>query len=314
MLNYVIEDNKLIELSLKSCALFDNPMTLTIARPDELSDIPDITRVHPYTMRESHLANHHARLDIHPEYSFGIFSAVEIRNDNIFPLDFAFYLTNHALIIVCKDGNSLLNGFIQQFKDDGLLQRYAELSPQTLLLNLLTDVIEMNDSDIEEIEKKLEELEEAILTQVKREHSQQIFSNKRLIMQLKHHVEPLVYIIESINDNENGLFSEIHLRSLHIILYKAARMLDNVVLLRDYATQVREAFEAEQDIRSNELMKVFTVITSIFLPLSLIVGWYGMNFKNMWELNWPYGYSAVICLSLAVVGGMLLYFKRKKWF
>lgn len=314
MLNYAIRDNRLVKIPIPEFKLFENPATLTIANPDELSDIADITRVHPYTMEESREANHHARLDIHPEYSFGIFSAIEIEQGEIIPLDFAFYLTNCSLLLVCNDGNNLLGEFIRKFTDGNFIPQFADLTPQTLLLTLLTDVIEKNDAEIEELETILEELEEDILSDVRREHSQQIFSNKRLIMQLKHHIEPLVYIIESINDNENGLFSEMHLKSLHLIVYKATRMLDNVVLLRDYATQVREAFEAEQDIRSNELMKVFTVITSIFMPLTLLVGWYGMNFRHMPELYWIYGYPFVMVMSLAVVGAMLVFFKRKRWF
>ena len=60
-------------------------------------------------------------------------------------------------------------------------------------------------------------------------------------------------------------------------------------------------------------MKIFTIVTSIFLPLTLIVGWYGMNFENMPELTWKYGYLAVIICCIAMVVGMIGYFKHKKW-
>jgi magnesium transporter len=61
-------------------------------------------------------------------------------------------------------------------------------------------------------------------------------------------------------------------------------------------------------------MKVFTVITTIFMPLTLIVGWYGMNFKYMPELNWKYGYLTVIIASILVVSGCIFFFKKKKLF
>ena len=60
-------------------------------------------------------------------------------------------------------------------------------------------------------------------------------------------------------------------------------------------------------------MKLFTMVTIIFQPLTLIVGWYGMNFKNMPELGWRFGYLYVIILSILVVGGILYYFKKKKY-
>ncbi|HEX3031943.1 MAG TPA: CorA family divalent cation transporter, partial [Bacillota bacterium] len=91
------------------------------------------------------------------------------------------------------------------------------------------------------------------------------------------------------------------------------KMVENTTLLRDYATQVREAFEAERDIKANDLMKIFTVVTSIFLPLSLVVGWYGMNFKYMPEYSWKYGYAYLIGLNAAIVLFMLGLFIRKKW-
>ena len=61
-------------------------------------------------------------------------------------------------------------------------------------------------------------------------------------------------------------------------------------------------------------MKYFTVITALFLPLTLLVGWYGMNFANMPELTWKYGYASIIGLSILICAGMILWFKKKKWF
>ena len=108
----------------------------------KLSSIADIIKVHPYTMSETKTANHHARLDIHTDYSFGIFSAVEVKEDNIVPLDFAFYLTNCSLLIVCNDGNSLLGDFIENFSDSDFIPQYAEAyTTDTTLYPLLTDVI-----------------------------------------------------------------------------------------------------------------------------------------------------------------------------
>ena len=82
---------------------------------------------------------------------------------------------------------------------------------------------------------------------------------------------------------------------------------------KDYLTQVRESYQSQVDIEQNEIMKVFTVVTSIFLPLTLIVGWYGMNLK-MPEFEWDYGYLFVTVLCIAV--GLIWYFifKKRKWF
>ena len=72
-------------------------------------------------------------------------------------------------------------------------------------------------------------------------------------------------------------------------------------------------FQAEIDIRQNRIMKILTIVTTIFLPLTLVAGWYGMNFSNMPELSWKYGYPAVIVISLVIVMICLWTMKKKKF-
>ena len=81
--------------------------------------------------------------------------------------------------------------------------------------------------------------------------------------------------------------------------------------LREYLAQVRETYQAQLDLKLNQIMKIFTVIAAVFLPLSLVVGWYGMNFSNMPELNWKYGYQGVIALSVLITLAILFYFKKR---
>ena len=77
--------------------------------------------------------------------------------------------------------------------------------------------------------------------------------------------------------------------------------------------QLRDLYKAHIDIKQNRIMTVLTVVTTVFMPLTLIVGWYGMNFKYMPELEWRFGYPIVIVISLIIVVGSLLFFKLKKW-
>ena len=93
----------------------------------------------------------------------------------------------------------------------------------------------------------------------------------------------------------------------------ASHYLASVRNMVESVTQAREAYQAQIDIEQNNIMKIFTIVTSIFLPLTLIVGWYGMNF-SMPEFTWKYGYLMVIVLSVSVCVGLALYFKKKKWF
>ena len=84
-------------------------------------------------------------------------------------------------------------------------------------------------------------------------------------------------------------------------------------MLREYGLQVRELFQAEIDIHQNNIMKTLTIVTTIFLPLTLVAGWYGMNFANMPELTWKYGYPSVIVISVLMVLVCLWVMKKKKF-
>lgn len=77
--------------------------------------------------------------------------------------------------------------------------------------------------------------------------------------------------------------------------------------------QLRDMYHTQIDVKQNRIMTLLTVVTTIFMPLTLIVGWYGMNFRYMPELETKWGYPGVIGLSVAIIIGGLWFFKKKKW-
>lgn len=117
-------------------------------------------------------------------------------------------------------------------------------------------------------------------------------------------------------ENENGYFSDSELRMFHMAEKRIGRLNSEAQTLREYGHQLRELFQAEIDIRQNRIMKILTVVTTILLPLSLVAGWYGMNFVNFVnppELAWKYGYPAVIAVSVLIVSACLWVMKKKKF-
>jgi magnesium transporter len=101
--------------------------------------------------------------------------------------------------------------------------------------------------------------------------------------------------------------------SFGFISHKFSKLMDFVCELQGHIESVREAYQSQIDIEQNNIMKFFTVVTTIFTPLTLVTGWYGMNF-NIPECSWPFGYAYVIGLSLLVVVVLIVIFRRKGWF
>ena len=133
------------------------------------------------------------------------------------------------------------------------------------------------------------------------------------IRELLIHYEQIIDMTQEFEENENGFFSEDKLRYIHLFMNLMARRHDFAVSIRDYTMQVRDLYNSQLDVRQNKIMTLLTVVTTIFMPLTLIVGWYGMNFRYMPELEWRYGYLTVIALCVAVATFCLILFKRKKW-
>ena len=132
-------------------------------------------------------------------------------------------------------------------------------------------------------------------------------------MVLKKYYEQFLNVLDILIENENDIFDSKTLRSFRMLYRRTERRFQNVLNLREAVTQVRESYEAEVDISLNTTMKIFTVVTTIFLPLTLIVGWYGMNFQ-MPEYGWKHGYLFVTLISALFILAGIFYFRKKRWF
>lgn len=163
------------------------------------------------------------------------------------------------------------------------------------------------------IEKEIMDLEQLLITSQNHNCVSDIISLRKRLMFLKRFYEQFLNVLDILGENENGIFDGKTLRSFKMLNRRTERRFQSVLNLRDSVTQVRESYEAEVDINLNSTMKVFTVVTTIFLPLTLIVGWYGMNF-SMPEYGWRYGYHFVIIISIIFIVAGVYFFKKNKWF
>lgn len=182
-----------------------------------------------------------------------------------------------------------------------------------ILINFFEKLIADDCSKTDALEQEISKLESSVLDLRGNNYVKHITSLRKRILVLTRYYEQLLDVLDDLLQNENEFLSETALRYFGIFESKTERRYRSILNLRDYLTQVREAYQAEVDIGLNSIMKIFTVLTAIFLPLTLLVGWYGMNLK-MPEFGWDYAYPTVIVLSIVIVLLSLAIFKKKKWF
>ncbi|AGX44208.1 CorA family divalent cation transporter [Clostridium saccharobutylicum] len=213
------------------------------------------------------------------------------------------------LIVFIGDKSFITNDIINKIQS-----KEIKCTSLGKMLYLFFDKLTCEDTElIENVEKEIVELEESLITSKSDDYLNKIIILRKKLLRLKRYYERFLNIAENIEENENGLIDKKTGKYFRMFTNRINRLYQSVNNLRDYVTQVREAYQAQVDIDQNKLMKLFTVVTTIFLPLTLIVGWYGMNF-TMPEYNLPYAYPVVIIISISIVVSCIVWFKKNKWF
>ncbi|NLL62739.1 MAG: magnesium transporter [Ruminococcaceae bacterium] len=220
-----------------------------------------------------------------------------------------FYTNKKTMLLFYEDTSPIVDTIIET-----LLSKNEEINTlkDTLLymLNLLNTqyVVRIN-----EIDDKITNLEDTLVNEQKIDYISEISTLRKQLLTLRRYYEGMLTLMEDLEENRNGIFSEDALRLFHFQTQRAEHLYHNVLNLRDYLTQVREAYQALLDIEANKVMKLFTVITATLLPLNLLVGWYGMNLY-MPEVASHFTYPIIIFISITIVVSLSTYFKRNRWF
>lgn len=257
--------------------------------------------------------NYRNLVDVYEDYTFGLVSIVDVNSVYDVSDRLAFFFRKNLFLVVNlrdEDGSTL-----ETFQ--ATLRRYRpeSVTLEKLIFAMLESTISKDAQGLKRIEMKIDELEETVaLGNADKTLSVRIYEQKKQLLILRGYYEQLIDLGEALEENENEIFENDALHYFALLTAKAERLSGTVNMLCDELNQLRDALTATMDYRLNHIMEIFTIISGVFLPLTLMVGWYGMNFEHMPELESPYGYPLFIVLSVVLALGCLIVFKRKKWF
>ncbi|MFP4036834.1 MAG: magnesium/cobalt transporter CorA [Desulfobacteraceae bacterium] len=191
--------------------------------------------------------------------------------------------------------------------------RIRKMGPDYLLHALLDAIVDQYFVVLEKIGTGLEEMEEDLINDPTPDVLERIHSIKRELIFLRKSVWPLREVVSALQRDEASLISEsthVFLRDLYDHTIQA---IETVETYNDMGSGLLDYYMSQASNRMNEVMKVLTIVATLFIPVTFIAGIYGMNFEFMPELQWKWAYPATLVLMLAMAVGMLIWFKRKRF-
>lgn len=191
--------------------------------------------------------------------------------------------------------------------------RVRKLKADYLFYALMDAVVDYYFNTVERIGDKIEVIEEEIINEPQRQSLIELYNLKREVIYLRKQVWPLRDMIANLLRSETEFITENTQLFFRDLQDHSTRIIDTVETYRDLLSSIMDIYLSTNSNKMNEVMKVLTIMSSIFIPVTFIAGVYGMNFEFMPELKSPYGYAAVWVVMLSVMGGMVFYFKKKRW-
>lgn len=280
---------------------------------EALDDIGRHLDIHPLTLEDILDTSQRPKMEIFDHYLF-----IEL-NMLVWDQDHSQVEADQVSLIL---GKNYVVTFQEYEKDvfDPVRKRLREAKTRLnrqgadyLAYSLIDAVVDHYFIVLENLGEKIEFLEEELVTEPDPETLQSIHELKRELIFLRKSVWPLREVIGALERGESPLFQESSMIYLRDVYDHTIQIIDTVETFRDMVSGMLDIYLSSISNRMNEIMKVLTIIATVFIPLSFIVGLYGMNFQYMPELQWKWGYLGVWLVIILVVAGMLAYFRRKKW-
>ena len=251
---------------------------------------------------------HSTKAEVNYDSLTGTFSVPDRENISAHNTNFAFALDEKGIVFIDDSGfvNKLISNIIST-------KRWAIPSLERFIYDFLEQIVAQDQIVLEHFDRELDTIESSILEGEENDPSLRVSRIRSDLRDLRVHYEQLLDLSQELEENENNFFKDENTRYFHLFTQRISRLHDLTASLREYSIQIRDLYQSKLDIKQNRIMALLTVITSIFMPLTLIAGWYGMNFKYMPELEYRAAYPIVIAVSILIVIISLIFFKKKKW-
>lgn len=278
------------------------------AEVEELPELQPLFNLHDLAIEDClNQEEQRPKLEIFDSHYFIVVNSIRFDDEEIFLRELNIFLGKFFIITATRQK-------LREMRAIKPILLEEEINSADKFLYHLLDLVVDNYFTVGyRIEAKIEKLDEDILLSMKKSHQNEIIGLRSEIMWLKNVLGPQKNVIMALTKKELRLIDENLQKYFNDVYENAVKIHEMFDTFRDLIGNLREAYQLSLANRANEIMRMFTALTTIFMPMTIITGLYGMNFDNMPELHWKYGYFLVIGLLLSVGFFMYILFRKKEW-
>jgi len=305
--------------TIEECFPFKDKTTVTWINIDGIHDIKIIEKIgrhfdlHPLILEDIVNTGQRPKIEDFEDYIFIVLKMLYYneKEDEIQAEQVSLILGSNFVISFQEREGDVFNPIRERIRSGK--GRIRKMGADYLTYALIDTIVDSYFIILEKLEEKIESMEEELVTNPTPETLQAIHHLKREMIFLRKSVWPLREVVSLLERGESVLIHESTRIYLRDVYDHTIQVIDTIETSRDMLSGMLDIYLSSISNRMNQVMKVLTIIATLFIPLTFIVGIYGMNFGYMPELESPWGYPVVLLVMAGISILMLVYFKRKKW-
>jgi len=305
--------------TIEECFPFKDKPTVTWINVDGIHQLDIIEKIgkhlnlHPLILEDIVNTGQRPKMEDFGDYIFVVLKMIyyDEKEDEIKAEQVSLILGQNFVISFQEREVDVFNPIRERIRNSK--GRIREMGADYLAYALVDEIVDNYFIILERLGEKIEDVEEELVTDPKPETSQAIHNLKREMIFLRKSVWPLREVVSGLERGESALIKEATRIYLRDVYDHTIQVIDAIETSMDMLSGMLDIYLSSISNRMNEVMKVLTIIATIFIPLTFIAGIYGMNFKFMPELGLRWGYFAVLSVMVIIGIGMVIYFRKKKW-
>lgn len=309
----------LSHLDLEKIVATMTPQTVTwlnldgLHRVELIEELGRVFDLHSLILEDILNTDHRPKLEVGENFLFLVAKVLTLHpeREEILAEQISLIIGPGYVLSFQEKSSPLFNSLRQRIHADQ--GRARKMGADYLAYRLLDTIVDHYFVLLEQMGDHIEKLEEELLARPDRQLLHRIHQTKREMILLRRAVWPLREVINALQRDDTGTISVAVQPFLRDLYDHTIQIIDTVETYRDVITGLLDLYLSSVSNRMNEVMKVLTIISTLFIPLTFLVGVYGMNFDNLPELHWRWGYFALWGVMLSCVGGMFIFFRRKGW-